>query len=106
MPIFCVCPNGHQFAVHVRFAGVITTCRKCGERVQVPRTDDGLSDTGILSILGDFEPSDKGTDPPPSKKQLPERECPRCHRSVPVVLRTCPKCNVYLPPLENGMVAG
>lgn len=108
MPIHCICPNGHRFAVHTRFAGGIMVCKRCGETVQLPREEDaGLTDTGILQILGDFEPQHRRPEgeAAANKAAMPERECPRCHRNVPVVLRTCPKCNVYLP-LSTGTAAG
>jgi hypothetical protein len=102
MPIRFRCPNGHRLIAEDRHAGRVATCRHCGTKVEVPSpVADIVSDTSVLRILGDYEPS-KTVVVRDVVAVAEERSCPRCRASFAMNMRICPDCNLYLPPLAGG----
>ncbi len=94
------CPNGHKLRVDAKDGGKKGMCPKCNARFTLVRPPREVSDTSILTVLGDHQP-DKSTiiSSAEKEKQAPngKRVCPKCKAQIPVAFQICPNCRVYLP---------
>lgn len=59
---------------------------------------DYLSDTGVMRILGDFDPPEASS---PSEETQALRACPLCSRGVHEASTVCCYCQCYLGPAPD-----
>lgn len=65
------------------------------QAIAAPATRDGLSDTGVMRILGDCLPP---VAPPETVENHSSRPCPKCSHNVPESMSVCKNCSCYLGP--------
>lgn len=106
------CPNGHKLSADDSQAGRRAICPKCSVKFVVPALRPKISETSILSVLGDFDGDRSvvtravGTAKSGSRLSAPEKlkSCPRCRQTMTLRFQICPNCRLYLPD-TNGLKA-
>ncbi|MEE8453048.1 MAG: hypothetical protein V3R99_14075 [Thermoguttaceae bacterium] len=108
MSIRVVCPNGHTLKVQDSFAGKVGLCPTCKARVEVPRTQDEISEDAIMGILGphlssDEQPERLSSRPPVQRDQglTPKKSCHQCNRQISAAIHICPHCHTYIAKLAD-----
>lgn len=108
MGIKVTCPNGHTIKVKDSFAGKTGLCPACKARIKVPEIPrQGLSESAILGILGDFDSPQGGkTDQGEAESEAPVEDykppqrtlksCQSCGREISVQTHICPFCHHYI----------
>jgi len=123
-----VCPNGHHLTANEDNAGKTGKCPKCKTAVRIPVKGAVVSDSAVMSILGDANfpnqklTGKKITPPKPvissagnskragsvsgsassSSAVLPSlKVCPNCEREIDMGYHICPHCHTYITGLND-----
>jgi len=116
--LICRCPNGHRVRVTEKHQGRRVRCRGCeaifeapisreGASSAEPKRGEDLTESAVLRILGEFDPSE--TLRPTSLRVEPfamrsdrGHPCPRCLAHIEAGLRICPACKLYLTQIPDS----
>lgn len=96
------CPNGHKLRFDEKDSGKKAVCPTCQAKFLLPKLHRQVSDTSILSLLGD-QPSDRSVIAHPSTvvptvpTAAPTKMCPKCKARIGSRYQICPHCRTYLP---------
>ncbi|HVC96928.1 MAG TPA: hypothetical protein VND64_24830 [Pirellulales bacterium] len=95
------CPNGHKLRVDAKDGGKKGMCPRCHARFTLARAPREVSDTSILTVLGDHQPDKSAIISSPAKEMQIQpgklKVCPKCKAQIPAAFHICPNCRVYLP---------
>lgn len=93
------CPNGHKLRFQAKDSGKKAICPACKVTFLLPHVEAHVSDTSILSVLGNVA-SDRSVIAHPSSVMptaAATKMCPKCKARIGSRYQICPHCRTYLP---------
>jgi hypothetical protein len=97
------CPNGHKLSADSSNAGRRGVCPRCKSAFVIPKLTPRISESSILSVLGDYDADQSIVTKVPLATKPGSRagaakqtkSCPRCNETMSYRYQICPRCRLY-----------